>query len=79
MSAIAESVDTAKAFLASPNGRRARAALAGAVILTAPLVMRLPAVRGHPVGRLIALAGGAAVLVKAAEAIRDWEPELGTV
>ena len=79
MGAIGQGVDTARVFLASPNGRRARAALAGAVILAAPLVMRLPAVRAHPVGRLIALAGGAAVLVKAAEAIRDWEPELARV
>ena len=78
MGAIGERVEEAKAFLGSPRGREARAAFAGAVILVAPLVMRLPPVRKHPVGRLIALAGGAAVLVKAAEAIRDWEPELGT-
>jgi hypothetical protein len=38
--------------------------------------MRLPPVRKHPVGRLIAFAGGAAVLIKAAESIRDWEPRL---
>jgi hypothetical protein len=76
MDAIAEGVDTAKAFLASPRGRQARAALAGAVILAAPFVMRLPPVRKHPVGRLIAFAGGAAVLIKAAESIRDWEPRL---
>ena len=79
MDAIGGRVEDVKAFLASPHGRRARAAFAGAVILAAPLLMRLPAVRAHPVGRLIALAGGAAVLVKAAEAIRDWEPELATV
>jgi hypothetical protein len=28
-----------------------------------------------PVGRLVQVAGGAALLVKVAEAIRDWEPE----
>jgi hypothetical protein len=75
--AVAETVDTAKWLLASPGGRRARAALAAGVILAAPVVMRMPSVRAHPVGRLIALAGGAAVLVRAAEAVRDWEPDLG--
>jgi hypothetical protein len=38
------------------------------------VVMRLPLVRAHPVGRLLALVGGAAAVVKAAELIRDWEP-----
>jgi hypothetical protein len=50
--------------------------LAAGMIAAAPLVMRIPAVRAHPVGRLLALVGGAAVVVKAAELIRDWEPNL---
>ena len=79
MGAVAETVDTAKALLASPSGRRARAALATSVIAAAPFVMRLPAVRAHPIGRMVVLVGGAAAVIKVAEAIRDWEPGLSTV
>ena len=28
-----------------------------------------------PLGRVVQVAGGAALLVRVAEAIRDWEPE----
>jgi hypothetical protein len=31
--------------------------------------------KASPVGRLIEFAGGAAVLIKLAEIIRDWEPD----
>jgi hypothetical protein len=73
---VGETLETAKALLATDRGRAARAALAAGIVVAAPIVMRLPAVRVHPIGRLIALAGGAAVLVQAAEAIRDWEPDV---
>jgi hypothetical protein len=76
MDAMRQSVDTARSILASDRGRAARAAVAAGVIVAAPLVMRLPIVKRHPVGRLLAFAGGAAVLVRAAEAIRDWEPDV---
>jgi hypothetical protein len=76
MGAIAETVDTAKAVLASPYGRQARAIIAAGVIAAAPLVIGLPVVRKHPLGRLLALAGGAAFVVRTAEAIRDWEPDV---
>jgi hypothetical protein len=79
MGLVGETVDTAKVLLATDRGRAARATMAAAVVVAAPIVMRMPVVRNHPVGRLIAFAGGAAVLVKAAEAIRDWEPNIGTV
>jgi hypothetical protein len=77
--AVAETVDTAKALLASPSGRRARTALATSVVAAAPFVLRLPAVRAHPIGRIVMLAGGAAALIKLAEAIRDWEPQVAAV
>lgn len=51
---------------------------AAGMIAAAPLVMRIPAVRAHPVGRLLAFVGGTAAVVKAAELIRDWEPGPGT-
>jgi hypothetical protein len=79
MGLVRETVDTAKVLLATERGRAARATLAAAAIAAAPVVMRLPAVRNHPAGRVLVLAGGAALVIRAAEAIRDWEPDLGTV
>ena len=35
--------------------------------------MRIPGVRATPIGRLLGVTGGAALVVRAAEAIRDWE------
>ena len=35
--------------------------------------MRMPWLRRSPIGKLIELGGGAALLVKFAEMIRDWE------
>jgi hypothetical protein len=44
------------------------------LILAAPAVARHPTTRSTAVGRLFLLAGGAALVIKAAESIRDWEP-----
>lgn len=64
-------------FLDSPAGRRLRRLLAGAAIVGAPLLFRLPALRRFPLLRVLELAGGAALVVKFAEALRDWEPTAG--
>jgi hypothetical protein len=61
-------------YLASPEGRKVRRRVAQAAIIGAPLLFRLKFIRAHPVGRLIGLVGGAALVVKMAEALRDWEP-----
>ena len=61
-------------FLDSPAGRRARRILAATAIVTAPLVFRIPGLKRYPLLRALELAGGAALVVKFAEAIRDWEP-----
>lgn len=61
-------------FLDSPAGRRLRRLLAGAAIVGAPLLFRLPLLKRSPLLRALELAGGAALLVKFAEALRDWEP-----
>jgi len=61
-------------FLDSPAGRRARRILAATAIVTAPLVFRIPGLRRYPLLRALELAGGAALVVKFAEAVRDWEP-----
>lgn len=60
-------------FLDSPSGRRMRKILATALIISVPLVMRLPGLRRSPIGRVIELVGGTALVVRLAEAIRDWE------
>jgi hypothetical protein len=66
-------VEEVLAFLDSPSGRRLRKRLATGLILSVPLVMRLPWLRRSPIGKLIELGGGAAIVVKIAEMIRDWE------
>ena len=66
-------VDELLAFLDSPAGRRLRRYLATALIISVPLVMRIPGLRRSPIGRLIEVGGGAVVIVKIAELIRDWE------
>lgn len=66
-------------FLDSPAGRRLRKHLATGLILSVPLVMRLPWLKRTPIGKLIELGGGTAILVKVAELIRDWERDHGDV
>jgi hypothetical protein len=61
-------------FLDSPAGRRARRILAATAIVTAPLLFRIPGLKRYPLLRALELAGGAALLVRFAEALRDWEP-----
>lgn len=61
-------------FLDSPGGRQLRRLLASAAIVGAPLLFRLPLLKRYPLLRALEVAGGAALLVKFAEALRDWEP-----
>lgn len=67
--------EAVRAYLASPQGRRLRRRVARVVIVSAPLVTRLRVLRATPAGRLIGAVGGAALLVRLAEALRDWDPE----
>ena len=60
-------------FLSTPAGKRMRGVLAGAIILTAPLVFRIPGLRRYPLIRALEFLGGAALIVRFAEALRDWE------
>ena len=66
-------VDDVLAFLDSPAGRRLRATLATGLIVSVPVVMRVPGLRRSALGRAIEVAGGATLVVKVAEIIRDWE------
>ena len=65
--------EQARAFLASPTGILFRRYLAAGMIVSAPLLFRIPALRRHPLIRTLELIGGAALLIKAAEALRDWD------
>jgi hypothetical protein len=71
---VSEAAEAVVDYLDSPEGRRLRSKVASGLIFAAPLVSRLPIVKRTPVGRAISLLGGAALVVKAAEMIRDWEP-----
>ena len=66
-------LDELLAFLDSPTGRRLRGVVATGLIVSVPLVMRIPGLRRSPIGRAIELVGGTALVLKLAEAIRDWE------
>jgi hypothetical protein len=67
-------VQDVESFLDSPAGRRARRILAASAIVTAPLLFRIPGLKRYPLLRALELAGGAALVVKFAESLRDWEP-----
>jgi hypothetical protein len=70
-------VSEAKRFAASEQGRRIRHNIATGLIVAAPAVVSLPVLRRTRLGKLIELAGGAALVVTVAEKIRDWNPEEG--
>jgi hypothetical protein len=74
---VLETVGDIRAFLASPEGRRLRSRVASGLVIAAPALARLPWMRASRLGRLVGMAGGAALIVKLAELIRDWEPERG--
>lgn len=71
--AVNRGADETLEFLASPAGARLRAILAGGLVLVTPMIMKHPFFR-TPVGRAIQIGGAGALLAKAAEALRDWEP-----
>jgi len=62
-------------YLASERGAQVRRAIAIGLITGAPLIVKLPVVKNTPLGRLLVFAGGAALIVKLGETLRDWEPE----
>jgi hypothetical protein len=62
-------------FLDSPPGRRLRKMLATGLIVSVPLIMRIPRLRRTFLGRALEVTGSAALVVRLAELIRDWERE----
>lgn len=73
-SAIDGGVDELREWLATPQGRFVRSVAARLLLLSVPLIVRHPFFK-TPIGRLVELAGGAAILIKLAELLRDWEPQ----
>ncbi len=69
-------VDELRAYLGSAEGQRLRKRTAQVLILAAPLLARSRFITRTPLGRAIGLLGGAALIIKLAEALRDWEPEI---
>ncbi|HYH27771.1 MAG TPA: hypothetical protein VEA19_03220 [Actinomycetota bacterium] len=57
-----------------------RRRVATGLMVAAPVLTRLPMFKRTMLGRLLAGAAGTALLVKAAQWLRDWEPaDLDTV
>ena len=71
---ITEKMDSAREFLVSPAGKKARSVVGGALIVGSPLLFRVPVLRRHRILRLVELVGGVALLVGLGERLRDWEP-----
>jgi hypothetical protein len=69
------SLDELISYLDSPAGKRLRKVLAVGIVVSVPIVMRIPGLRRSPVGKLVELTGGTTIVVKLAEWIRDWERE----
>ena len=66
-------------YMASPEGQELRERVAKGLMISAPLLLRLPFIRNTPAGRMIAAFGGAAILTRLARALRDWEPAVEVV
>jgi hypothetical protein len=71
-----DAVAAARAYLGSEEGKRLRGNVAKVVIVGAPLILQLPVVRRTPVARILRTAAFTALLVKGAEWVRDWEPQV---
>ena len=69
-----EVVEEGKRLAASEQGQRVRQMVATGLIVAAPAVVSIPILRRTRIGKLIELAGGAALVVTVAEKIRDWNP-----
>ena len=71
--AVDEGIDQTVMFLGSPTGKTVRAVVATGLVLATPAILKHPFFR-TPFGRVVEIAGAAAIIAKGAEIIRDWEP-----
>jgi len=74
---IDKAVTDARRFLASEEGRKIRHQVAHGLMVAAPIVFMTPIVRRTKLAKLVELGGGAAMVAKLADMIRDWEPGEG--
>lgn len=71
------SAEEARAYLASPEGQELRRRVAQVLVVAAPLLFRVGPFRRTRIGHLLGIMGGAALVAKLAEVLRDWQPEPG--
>lgn len=71
---LSEGADEVRRYLASPEGRQLRQRVAQGLIFAAPFVFRFGPFKASRMGRLLGVLGGTAVVIKLAEALRDWDP-----
>jgi hypothetical protein len=71
-----DAADAARAFLASEQGRKLRHQFATAIIVGAPIISELPVVRRSPLARVLRTAAVGTLVIRGAEWLRDWEPQL---
>ncbi len=71
---VSRGAEEVRAYLASPEGQQLRRRVAQVLIISAPLLFRFGRFKASRVGRVLGIVGGAAIVVKLAEALRDWEP-----
>jgi HEAT repeat protein len=72
---VERSIDEVKAYLASPEGQELRKRVAQVLLVASPLLFRSRLFTATWPGRILGLLGGAALVAKLAEALRDWEPQ----
>lgn len=71
--AVDEGIEQTVMFLGSPTGKTVRTVVATSLVLATPMILKHPFFK-TPFGRVIEVAGAAALIAKGAEIIRDWEP-----
>jgi hypothetical protein len=76
--AVDQGIDQTVKFLGSPTGKTVRTVVATGLVLATPAILKHPFFK-TPFGRVIEVAGAAALIAKSAEIIRDWEPAPPTV
>lgn len=47
--------------------------VAAGLIVSVPVIMRIPGLKRSPIGRLVEFTGGTAIVLAIAQAIREWE------
>jgi hypothetical protein len=73
---LSEGLAEVRRYMATPEGQELRKRVAQVAIIAVPILFRMRFFRASPVGRVLGMVGGTAIVIKLAEALRDWEPEV---